>query len=135
MGESKRGPLLTTIAILFALVAISDILKPLKLEGSTTGLVFFGVRQTGAANAILGPMLGLILVAYAAGIWMMRRYAMVIGWIYAIYVAINLILFVMRNPPAQTQGEMIFGIVYMILAIAITFGTAIILRRRRADLA
>ena len=135
MEESKRGPLLTTIAILFAIVAISDILKPLKLEGATTGLVFFGVRQSGTANAILGPMLGLILLAYAAGIWMMRRYAMVVGWIYAIYVAINLILFVMRNPPAQTQGEMIFGIVYMILALTITFGTAIILTRRREQLA
>jgi hypothetical protein len=135
MGESKRGPLLTTVAILFAILAITDILKPLKLEGPTTGLVFFGVRLAGTANAILGPIMGLILLAYAAGIWMMRSYALVLGWIYAIYVAINLILFTMRNPPAQTQGEMIFGIVYMILAIAITFGTAIILTRRRAELA
>ncbi len=49
MGESKRGPLLTTIAILFAILAVTDILKPLKLEGPTTGLVFFGTRQSGMA--------------------------------------------------------------------------------------
>ena len=134
MGESKRGALLTTIAILFAILALTDIMKPLKLEGPTTGLVFFGTRQTGMANTILGPVMGLILLFYAAGIWRMRRYAMVVGWIYAAYVLINLVLFTQLNPPAKTQGEMIFGIVYMIVAITITVGTAIVLTRRRPEL-
>lgn len=135
MGDSKRGILLTIIAILFAILAISDIMKPLHLEGPTTGLVFFGTRQTGIANAILGPLLGLILLAYAAGIWRMRRYALTLGWIYAVYVIVNLILFVQLNPPAKSSGEKIFGIVYMILAITITVGTATILTRRRTELA
>lgn len=135
MAESKRGALLTTIAILFAILAITDILKPLKLEGPTTGLVFFGTRQTGMANAILGPIMGLILLFYAAGIWRMRRYAMVLGWIYAAYVTVNLVLYTQLNPPAKSQSDMIFGVVYMILAITITVGTAIILTRRRAELA
>ena len=78
MGDSKRGALLTTIAILFAILASTDILKPLKLEGPTTGLVFFGIRQTGMANTILGPLMGLILLFYAAGIWRLRRYAMML---------------------------------------------------------
>ncbi len=135
MGESKRGALLATIAILFAILAITDTLKPLKLEGPTTGLVFFGIRQTGMANAILGPLMGLILLFYAAGIWRMRRYAMLLGWLYAAYVIVNLVLYTQLNPPAKTSGEMIFGIVYMILAITITVGTAIILTRRRTELA
>ena len=135
MGESKRGALLATIAILFAILAITDILKPLKLEGPTTGLVFFGIRQTGMANVILGPLMGLILLFYAAGIWRMRRYAMMLGWLYAVYVIVNLVLYTQLNPPAKTSGEMICGIVYMILAITITVGTAIILTRRRAELA
>ncbi|HLX37371.1 MAG TPA: hypothetical protein VKR29_06195 [Candidatus Binataceae bacterium] len=134
MGESNRGALLTTIAILFAILAITDILKPLKLEGPTTGLVFFGIRQSGTANLILGPMMGLILLFYAAGIWRMRRYALTLGWLYAAYVIVNLMLYTQLNPPAKSSGEMIFGIVYMILAIAITVGTAIVLTRRRADL-
>ena len=75
MDEAKRGGLLTTLAILFALVAIEDLLKPFKLEGPETGLVFFGTRQTGLANAILGSALGFVLLAYPAGIWRMRRYA------------------------------------------------------------
>src|SRR5258708_29405899 len=110
-------------------------MKPLKLEGPTTGLVFFGTRQTGTANMILGPLMGLILLAYAAGIWRMRRYAMALGWLYAVYVIANLVLYARLNPPAQTQGEMVFGVVYMILAIAITVGTAVILTRRRSELA
>jgi tryptophan-rich sensory protein len=135
MGESKRGALLTTIAILFAILAITDIIKPLKLEGPTTGLVFFGTRQTGIANAILGPLMGLMLVFYAAGIWRMRRYAMTLGWLYAVYVIANLVLYTQLNPPAKNSGERVFGIVYMILAISITLGTAIILTRRRTELA
>ncbi len=134
MGESKRGTLLTTIAILFAILAITDILKPLHLEGPTTGLVFFGIRQTGTANLILGPLMGLILLFYAAGIWRMRRYAMMLGWLYAAYVMVNLVLYTQLNPPAQTSGERLFGIVYLILAITITVGTALILTRRRTEL-
>ena len=134
MGESKRGALLTTIAILFAILAITDILKPLKLEGPTTGLVFFGTRQTGTANLILGPLMGLILLIYAAGIWLVRRYALMLGWLYAVYVIVNLVLYTQLNPPAKSSGEMIFGIVYMIIAIAMTVGTALILTRRRVEL-
>jgi len=135
MGESKRGALLTTVAILFAILAITDIIKPLKLEGPTTGLVFFGTRQTGMANVILGPAMGLILLIYAAGIWRMRRYAMALGWLYAAYVVVNLVLYAQLNPPVKTQGEMVFGLIYMVLAITMTVGTAIILTRRRAELA
>ena len=134
MDEAKRGGLLTTLAILFALVAIEDLLKPFKLEGPQTGLVFLGTRQTGLANTILGSALGVILLAYAAGIWRMRRYAIRIAWLYAAYVIINLLLFTTRNPAPQNQAEMIFGIVYTIGAIAITVGTASALTRRRADL-
>jgi hypothetical protein len=135
MGDSKRGALLTTIAILFAILASTDILKPLKLEGPTTGLVFFGIRQTGMANTILGPLMGLILLFYAAGIWRLRRYAMMLGWLYAAYVIVNLLLYTQRNPPPRNSGEQVFGIVYMVLAIGITVGTAVALTRRRAELA
>jgi len=134
MGESKRGAPLTTIAILFAILAITDILKPLKLEGPTTGLVFFGTRQTGTANLILGPLMGLILLIYTAGIWRMSRYAMMLGWLYAVYVIVNLVLYTQLNPPAKSSDEMIFGIVYMVIAIAMTIGTALILTRRRTEL-
>ena|ERR1700722_18215931 len=133
MGESKRGILLTVIAILFGILAISDIIKPLT-ENAQTGLVFLGVRQHGLADATLGPALGIVLLLYAAGIWRMRRYALYLGTGYAVYVILNLILFTRLNPPPATSNDRLFGIVYMIVAITMTVGTVLILRRRRTDL-
>ena len=135
MANSKRSTALTVLAILFAILAVSDILKPLHLEGPTTGLVFFGKRLSGTPNAILAPILGIFLLTYAAGIWRMRRYAMSFGYAYAIYVTINLVLFAARNPPPASQGEMVFGIVYFVFALAVSWGTAIVLSRHKADLA
>ncbi len=134
MANSKRSTALTFLAILFAILAVSDILKPLHLEGPTTGLVFFGKRLSGVPNAIVGPILGIFLLSYAAGIWRMRRYAMYLGYAYAIYVTINLVLFSARNPPPASRGEMIFGIVYIVFAIALSWGTAVLLRRSKGDL-
>jgi len=126
MAASKRSAVLTVLAVLFALAALEDLLKPFRLEGPTTGLVFFGTRLSGMSNATLGPLLGIFLLIYAAGIWQMRRYA--------IYVAINLLLFTATNPRPASQGEMIFGIVYSILALALTWGAAISLTRSKAEL-
>jgi len=134
MANSKRSTALTTLAILFAILAVTDILKPLHLEGSTTGLVFFGKRLSGVPNAILGPILGIFLLTYAAGIWRMRRYAMSLAYAYAIYVTINLVLYSARNPPPASQGERIFGLVYFVLALASSWGTAVLLRRSKEDL-
>jgi len=134
MDDSRRGGMLTTLAILFAILALTDILKPLHLEGPTTGLVFLGKRLSGTPDAILGPLLGIILLIYAAGIWQMASYAMYLGYAYAIYVTLNLALFWARNPPPASQREMIFDIVYIIFALAFSWGTVILLSRRKADL-
>jgi len=134
MADSRRGGALTTLAILFAILALTDILKPFHLEGATTGLVFLGKRLSGTPDAILGPALGIILLIYAAGIWRMRRYAMYLGYAYAIYVTVNLALFSVGNPPPPSNSERIFGIIYLVLALALSWGTAILLNRRKADL-
>ena len=134
MAASKRSAVLTVLAILFTLAALEDLLKPFHLEGPTTGLVFFGTRLSGISNATLGPLLGIFLLTYAAGIWQMRRYAIYLAYTYAIYVAINLLLFTATNPRPASQGEMIFGIVYSILALAFTWGAAISLTRSKAEL-
>jgi hypothetical protein len=131
MANSRRGTALTVLAILFAILAVSDILKPLHLEGPTTGLIFFGKRLSGAPNAILGPILGIVLLIYAAGIWRMSRYALYLGYAYAIYVTINLILFSARNPPLTSQSEIIIGIVYIVFALALSWGTPVLLSRRQ----
>ena len=133
-AESRRGGVLTTLAVLFGILGVTDILKPFHLEGATTGLVFLGKRLSGTPDAILGPALGIILLTYAAGIWRMRRYALYFGYAYAVYVTLNLVLYQVRNPPPPSQTEKIAGLVYVILALAFSWGTAIILSRRKADL-
>lgn len=134
MANSRRSGALTILAILFAILAVSDILKPLHLGGATTGLVFFGKRLSGTPDAILGPILGIILLIYAAGIWRMRRYALYLGYAYAIYVTVNLVLFSVRNPPPASRGEMIFGLAYIVFALAFSWGTAVLLSRHKAEL-
>ena len=134
MANSRRSGALTILAILFAILAVTDILKPFHLEGATTGLVFFGKRLSGTSDAILGPILGIILLIYAAGIWWMRRYALYLGYAYAIYVTINLVLFSVRNPPPASRNDIIFGLVYIVFALAFSWGTAVLLSRHRGDL-
>ena len=128
------------MAILLALVAIEDVLKPFGRQGPTTpasflpriqpGIVVLGVRHTGSRAVILGPLVGVVLVLYAIGIWRMKRYVLMVAWIYAAYVILNVTLFMIRNPPAPTRGEMIFGIAYSIGAVVLTVGTAVALTRR-----
>ena len=76
--ERKRGWFLTTVAALFILLAISNFLKPV-MANAHTGFVFFGHRLSGIPNDILGPVFGLILIAYAIGIWQLRRFALPLG--------------------------------------------------------
>ena len=134
MANSRRGGFLTTMAILLVVLAIEDVLKPFHLEGPTTGLVFFGRRLSGMPDAILGPLLGIFLLIYAAGIWRMRRYALYLGFAYAIYVTINIVLFTATNPMPTQRPDQIFGIVYSVLAITFSWATAIALNRHKADL-
>lgn len=134
LNQDGRGGVLSTAAVLFAILAISDFLKPLRLEGGDTGLVFFGTRLGGVPNTILGPLFGIFLLVYAAGIWRMRRYALPMGYAYAAYVVINLVMFSAKNPWPANAGQMIFGLVYIATALAVSWGTAMLLRRRKAQL-
>ena len=129
MAESKRGGVLTFSAVAFALLGISNVMKP--LSGGRGHFVFFGTRLDGTSNAILGPLFGIILFVYAFGIWRMRRYALYLAYAYAAYVTINGYMFQAKYPAEQGA---IAGIVYMIIALTVVWGSAIILTRRRAEL-
>jgi len=132
MEESRPGGVLSAFAALFALLAVSNLLKPLHFGGAQTGFVFFGTRLSGLPNAIVGPLFGIFLLAYAAGIWRMRRYALPMAWAYAAYVIVNLVMFGAKN--VQPPGEMLFGIGYIAVAVGVSSGAAILLTRRKAQL-
>jgi hypothetical protein len=137
MATSARPRTLTIAAILFAVLAVSNLLKPLRLGGGETGFVLFGERLSGTANAIAGPLFGLYLLVYAAGIWGMRRFALPMAALYAAYVAVNLVLFTVRTPPPPGAGIgwQVFGVVYAAIAIGVSVGAWRALAKRRDQLA
>jgi hypothetical protein len=135
MASGQRGPALTTFAILFAVLGVSNLLKPLQIGGAQTGFVFFGQRTSGTANAILGPLFGIYLLVYALGIWRLRRFALPMAYAYAAYVIVNLIAFTVRGDSQPGVGFVIFSIVYALVAIGVSSGAALLLTRRKAALA
>src|SRR5437870_1671189 len=124
MSEPTRDRMLTIFAVLFGILALSNFLKPFQFGGEQTGFVFLGHRESGPANMILGPLFGIYLLAYAVGIWRMKRYALAMGYGYAAYVVLNLVLFNVRNTAPPGVGYVLFGIVYSLGAIGVSSGAA-----------
>jgi len=125
---------LNIFTVLFSILAISNLLKPLQLGGEQTGFVFFGTRLSGTANTIAGPIFGLFLALYAFAIWQRRRFAIPMAHAYALYVILNLFLFraITTTPPGI--GYAIFGLVYATIAIGVSLGAAIVLTRNKEAL-
>jgi len=136
MNNPDRGSRLTVLALLFGLLAVSDLAKPLEASlggGLRPGFVLFGHRLSGTANAVVGPLFGLYLLVYAAGIWRMRWWALPIGVVYAIYVIVNLTLFTFREPEPMHEG-VLFGVIYAVVAVGVSWGAVWLLSQRRAAL-
>ena len=129
---TERGGALSTFAVLFALLGVSNLLKPLHI-GQDTGFVFLGHRLTGTPNAILGPLFGVYLLVYAVRIWGLRRSALPMGIAYACYVVLNLVLFSVwgPKPPDGGTGYQIFGLVYFTIAVGVSWGAVYLLRQKR----
>jgi len=136
MNKPDRGLLVTVLALLFGLLAFSDLTKPLQASlgaGLRPGFVLFGHRLSGTGNAVVGPLFGLYLLVYAAGIWRMRRWALPVGTVYAVYVIVNLTLFMVRDPEPMREG-VLFGAIYAVVAIGVSWGAVWVLSQRRAAL-
>lgn len=131
MAEPRRGVWLTICAICFALLAVSNVLKPWHLWGQS--FVFFGMPLEGMKNAIIGPLFGVFLAVYAYGVWTMRRFAMAMGHAYATYVIINMTLWRLGDPDTS-PGHVMGGLVSAAIAIGVSLSAAVILTRRKAEL-
>ncbi len=135
-SDPSRDRVLTVLAVLMALLAVSNFTKPLSqalAPQSDAGFVFFGHRLHGLANAVLGPFFGLVLATYAYGVWTMRRWVAPLAAAYALYVIVNLISFVL-HPPAGSDTPALGLLAYAIIAIGISSGGAIYLHLRREAL-
>lgn len=123
-----RGKFLSTFAVLLALLALSNFTKAFQnMSDPTKGLVVFGVRfETVAANAVLGPMFGVVLAAYAYGIWKMRVWVLPLAIAYAFYVPVNLVVFWFLHGAGPHMP--VFGLlVYLAVAFTGSIGTAMYL--------
>jgi hypothetical protein len=123
--------LLKVFAILFALLAISNLSKPLELS-STAGFVLFGRRLSGTANLVAGPLFGAFLAVYAYAVWTLRRFALPMAIAYGVYVLVNLALWNVRMPAERTS--LAFGLAYATVALGVSWGCAYLLFRNRAQL-
>ncbi len=128
MPNRSRGATLTIFALLFVLVAITDFLKPFHLFPND-GFVFMGTKLSGAANAVMGPLFGTIIMAGAYGIWTMRKFALPIAYILVISVMLNMLLYTIKNGATRP-----LPIANVVAGIGVPLTSAIILHRRRADL-
>jgi hypothetical protein len=134
--ERSRGPVLTTLAILMGLLAVSNFMKPVgqaMQPESDAGFVFLGQRLYGVANTIMGPLFGVVLATYAYGVWTRRRWVLPLAIAYAAYVVLNLALFAATAPPAQVPG-LGFMAVYSLVAVGVSAGGAAYLYRNRERL-
>lgn len=134
--SAPRDRALTVLAVLMGLMAISNVSKPITQHLDPTGqagFVFFGHRLHGAANAIVGPAFGVLLAAYAYGVWTLRRWVVPIAVGYAAYVIVNLVCFTAAGPPGA-RPPAVFLLLYAAVAIGVSSGGAWLLLRRRSTL-
>lgn len=96
--------------------------------------MLLGHRLSGTPNRIAGPLFGLYLLVYAAGIWRMRRWAIAMGIAYAAWVVANIVTFELWGPVPVGMGFTVLGVVYAAVAIGVSSGTAYLLVARRAEL-
>src|SRR5271170_6941909 len=135
MAQKSRGAPLTILAILLALMALSDFGKPFA-HNPGVGFVFFGARLSGVANLIVAPIFGLILTVYVYGIFAMRKFALPLGIFYAAYVIVNMPLFILRyhGTAVMQEHSWAYLVPYPFVAIGVSSGAAWLLNRRKADL-
>jgi hypothetical protein len=134
--ERTRGPFLTTVAVLFALLAISNCTKAIQYLNNPQvgGIVIFGVRfESVGSNAILGPLMGVVVGAYAYGLWRLKPWLVPLSIAYAFYVPVNLVLFWYRQTGPDVP-PLPFLLAYLVIAFTGSIGTALYLGYHREKL-
>ena len=134
MSESRtRAPFLDVMAVLFGVLAVSNCTKALQhlRNPSRLGIVILGMRfESTQANLLLGPLMGIVLGAYAYGLWRRRRWVLPLSVFYSFYVPVNLVLFWYRQttPDIPPIG---FIVAYLFFALGGSIGTALYLAYHR----
>ena len=137
MGEARtRGPVLTGMAVLFTVLAVSNCTKALQYlrDPAIGGLVIGGVRfESVASNLVLGPLMGAVLATYAYGLWRLRPWVAPLSIAYAFYVPVNLVLFWYFKTGPDVP-PLAFLLAYLAVALPGSIGTALYLAYHREKL-
>jgi len=135
MGPN-RGPFLTVMAVLFGLLTVSNCTKAIQYVNNPAvgGIVIFGVRfESVVSNALLGPVMGIVVGAYAYGLWKLKPWVAPLSIAYAFYVPLNLVLFWYRQTGPEVP-PLAFLLVYLAIAFTGSIGTALYLAYHRDKL-
>ncbi len=135
-STGKRPPFLTLMAILFAVMAVSNASKVLQVSESNPvgGFVFLGVRFRETLPLLLVSLpFAAMLAAYARGLWLQKRWVARIAVPYAFYVPANLTLFWFFQP-ADNLPSIAFIASYIFFAVGGSVGTALYLMRHYEEL-
>jgi hypothetical protein len=128
MGNGKT--MVRVLAILIALRAVTDVAKPL-IAGS--GFVFFGKFLTGAACYFLAPIVGVLMLIYAYGLWQLRRFALPMGIAYGALVTINLAVFPMLQGLPHGFNVAAY-VAFALVGLGVSWGAVWLLVQRRQQL-
>ena len=77
------------LAVLIALRALTNFAKPFR-----GAFVIFGrLMHGGMATTVVAPLVGVMMLVYAYGLWHARAWALPLGVAYAVWATINVVLF------------------------------------------
>ncbi len=133
----ERGPFLTLMTVLFGMLAVSNFTKALQhlQDPKTLGIVIFGVRfENLPSNLVLGPLMGIVLGAYAYGLWKLKPWVAALSIAYAFYVPVNLVLFWYFQTGLEVP-PLTFMLIYLAVSLPGSIGTALYLAYHRDKLA
>jgi len=124
------------MAALLGILALSNFTKALQhlRDPGHLGIVILGVRfESVLSNLALGPLMGLLLAAYAYGLWNLKPWVAPLSIVYAFYVPVNLVLFwyFQTSPDIPPLS---FMLIYLAVSLPGSIGTALYLAYHRDKL-
>lgn len=116
------------LAVLIGLRGVTNFGKPFS---ERAGFVAFGKLTHGLGATVVAPLVGVVIVLYAWGLWQARPWARPLGIAFALWSTLNVLLFPLVEglPPHVTPG------LYALFAIGGIVGPwlAVWLLRTNAD--
>ena len=132
MTNPRPDRVFRALAICFWLLAISNFSKPFQLT-EHSGFVLFGNRLTGGDGVLWSLVFGIYLVIYGLGLWYMKRIVIGMAHAYALYVVVNLFLYWSNNPP-PSGADVVLAVMYSLIAVGVSLGSAVLLSMHRKEL-